>query len=289
MSEMLTYPLVEKELFSSHWDDGWDILSEDKENEKQSEKGDEVGENRGQRVVPKGHHDDGPNGKQNDKEYEEEEEEEEEEDVEQIREEISKVIESVMQTGIDQDNPASHFGIRPSSSPAKSRRRRHRPFPSRELNSSSRGMSADHLASSPPSTFEIQHEHQPVRGRNHINRNDRPLESNNLAETIEYTPETETPNVSPSLRFSKTVPPGKTVRQESSEDQSSEDQSSEEESSDEESVKVGFVESGLEVVEQEESGEEDSSEEGSSDDEEESSEEESSEEDFVAADNGKQF
>lgn len=274
MSEMLTYPLVENELFSSHWDNGWDILSEDKENEEHSEKGDEDEESRSQRVVTKGRDDDGQNGNRDDKEYEEDEG-----DVEQIREEISKVIENVMQTGIDQDNP-SHFGIRPSSSPAKSRRRRHRPFLSRELNSSSRGMSAYHLASSPPSTFEIQHDHQPIRGRkSHINRHHRQHESNKSAETIEYTPETETPNVSPTLRFSKTVPPVNTIRQESGEDRSGEEESSEEESSDEESVKAGFVETGLEVAEQEESSEEDSSEGESSEDE-----EESDEEDFVADD-----
>lgn len=269
MSEMLTYPLVEKDLFSSHWDDEWDILSEDKDNEKGSEKGDEDDEeNIRQRCVNMSRDDDGQNGKQIDKGYEEEE------DVEQIREEISKVIENVMQSGIDQDNPTSHYGIRPSS-PAKSRRRRHRPFPSRELNSSSRGMSADHLASSPPSTFEIQHDHQPIRGRNRINTNDRQHESNHSAETIEYTPETETPNVSPTLRFSKTVPPVENLVQQ---------ESSEEETSEEEPNNAQPTGNSLcEVAIQQESGEEDSSEEesseeGSSEDEEVSSEEESGEE-----------
>jgi hypothetical protein len=264
---MLTLPLVENELFSSHWDDEWDILNEDKHSERSSDEDDD--ENIRQRGVNKGRDDDGQNGKQNDKEYEEEEEE----DVEQIREEISKVIENVMQTSIDQDNPASHFGIRPSSS---SRRRRHRPFPSRELNSSSRGMSADHLASSPPSTFEIQHDHQPIRGRkSHIDPHNRQHQSNKLAETIEYTPETETPNVSPTLRFSKTVPPGNTlVRQESSEEESSEEQSNHAQPTGNSLCEVAVQqESG-----EEDSSEEESSEEGSSEDEEVSSEEESEEE-----------
>jgi hypothetical protein len=150
MSGMLSFPLLETELFSSHWDDDWDIIDEAKDNEASSQ-GD--GENTRQRVSDN----DGQNSKQDDKEHRHSV------NVEEVREDISKVIENVMQTGIDQDAATSSSGSRRSSSSAELRRRQLLPF--KKSKSSRRGMSALELASSPPTSFEIHHSHQPIRGR----------------------------------------------------------------------------------------------------------------------------
>jgi hypothetical protein len=115
---------------------------------------------------------------------------------------------------------------------------------------------------------------------NHI-QHDRQLESNKLAETIEYTP---VPSVSPTLRFVKAVPHiNAVVQPESAEEQSGEDGSSDEGSVIEESVESELCEAAIQEV----SAEEDSSEEGSSDDSE-SSEGRSGREDFVVDDVGEQ-
>jgi hypothetical protein len=150
MSGMLSFPLLETELFSSHWDDDWGIIDQAKDNEKSSQ-GD--GEDFSQRVSDN----DGQNGKQDDKEHRHSV------DVEEVREDISKVIENVIQTGIDQDLATSSSGSRRSSSSAELRRRQL--LPSKKSKSSRRGMSALELGSSPPTSFEIYHNHQPIRGR----------------------------------------------------------------------------------------------------------------------------
>jgi hypothetical protein len=158
MPEKLSYPLREIELFSSHWDEDWDIVVEDKDNQEGGENDNEDGgKNDRLRNRHKDHNDKGKNDKRDDKEYTDND------DVETGCKNISKVKGNVKQTGIDQHvNATSQFGVQPSSSPAKPRRRH--PFPSNKPGS--RGMSAaDHVASSPPATFEIHHNHQPIRGR----------------------------------------------------------------------------------------------------------------------------
>jgi hypothetical protein len=159
MPEKLSYPLREIELFSSHWDEDWDIVVKNKDNKKGGGNDKEDGgENSSLRDNNKGHNTKGQNDKQNDKEHEGNDN-----DVKTACRNISKAIGNVMQTSIDQHvNATSQFGVLPSSSPAKPRRR-HR-FPSNKRGS--RGMSAaDHVASSPPATFAIHHSHQPIRGR----------------------------------------------------------------------------------------------------------------------------
>jgi hypothetical protein len=229
---MLSFPLLETELFSSHWDDDWDIIDLAKDNGKSSQ-----GDNASQRASDN----DARNGKRDDKEHGNDVH------VDEIREDISKVIEDVMRTGIDQDVATSSSGSRRSSSSAELRRRQL--LPSQKSESSRRGMSALELASSPPTSFEIYHNHQPIRGRR-----SHPLrlpisESNKLAETIEYTPEAS--HLSPTLRYLKTFSPRNIVvrpgagesdkaptKEDSSEEASSEEDFSddEEESSEEDSV-----------------------------------------------------
>jgi hypothetical protein len=103
---------------------------------------------------------------------------------------------------------------------------------------------------------------------------DRQLESNKLAETIEYTP---VPSVSPTLRFVMAVPPENAVAQpESAEEQSDEYGSCDEGSVIKESPENETCEATIHEV----SAEEDSSEEDSSDDSE-SSEGKSGREEFV--------
>jgi hypothetical protein len=152
MSGLLSFPLLENELFSSHWDDDWDIVDQAKDNEKSSQDDER---NSSQRVSEI----DGQNGNQDDKDHGNNV------DVEEVREDISKVIENVMQAGIDEDAAAtSNSGSGRSSSSAELRRRQL--LPSKKLKSSRRGMSAlDLVASSPPTSFEIYHKHQPIRGR----------------------------------------------------------------------------------------------------------------------------
>jgi DNA polymerase sigma len=120
---------------------------------------------------------------------------------------------------------------------------------------------------------------------NHIQQNCQ-LESNKLAETIEYTP---VPSVSPTLRFTNTVPPENAIAQpESAEDQSDEYGSCDEGSVIEESVQNKLCEAAIRKVSaDEDSSEEDSSEEDSSDDSE-SSEGKSGREDFVDDNVGEQ-
>lgn len=146
--------LSEADLFSSHWEDDWNLTWQSKGSRLDEEiRKQNVGADKGQRRSD----DEGQNDKQDDKEREED-------DVEQIREEISKVIESVMRTSVDRDiEPAPpHFGIHFSSSPIGLR---HRAFPSRSKSSPHGMPAAEHLASSPPATFEIHHNQQSIRGR----------------------------------------------------------------------------------------------------------------------------
>jgi len=282
---MPPFPLSEADLFSTHWDDDWNLTWQSKGSRLDEElrKLNGGGDNN-QRYSD----DKGQNDKQDDKEHEED-------DVEQIREEISKVIENVMRTSIDRDvEPApSYLGVQFSSSPFELR---HRAFPSRP-ESSPRGLRpAEQLASSPPAAFETHHNHnqQPIRGRAIIPQHDRQLESNNSAETIENSP--ETPNVSPTLRFSKPVHHenalvhlGERLSEEessvepSSVEDSSEPDSSEEESSDEDSVIAESVQAEIcETAAQEEPGAEVSSEDSSEEDlSEEDSSDEEEEEEFV--------
>jgi hypothetical protein len=157
MPGKLSYPLREIELFSSHWDEDWDIIVEDKDNKKGGEDDEDDEKHDSLKDSDKDHNDKGQNDKPDDKEYADND------DVEPGCKNISKVNGNVVQPSIDQHvNATSQLGVQPSSSPAKPRRR-HR-FPSNKPGS--RGMSAaGHVASSPPVTFEIHHNHRPVRGR----------------------------------------------------------------------------------------------------------------------------
>lgn len=146
--------LDEADLFSSHWGDDWELTWKSKHPGQHL-----LSENRkdGGNNIQRRNDEDSDDEGQNDKEFEDA-------DVEQIREEISKVIENVMRTSIDRDvEPVpSHFGIQFSSSPIELR---HRPFPSTGPDSSHGGVPAvEQLASSPPDTFEVHHNQEPIRG-----------------------------------------------------------------------------------------------------------------------------